>query len=163
MFFISSFTGFWKIWNLQSKHSCYHQMLTNALLCCIRFRFVCLRIKQSHKYSWELFPTRISPLPFWESGSEVAQLCLTLCDPMDCSLPGSSLHGIFQARILEWVAISFSRRPSQPRDWTWVSHIVGWCFTIWATRKVCFSQKTHAHLRYAFFLSRCLYFQYICT
>ena len=59
-----------------------------------------------------------------------------LCDPMDCSLPGSSIHGIFQARILEWVAISFSRRSSQPRDWTWVSHIVGRCFTIWATREV---------------------------
>ena len=40
--------------------------------------------------------------------SEVVQLCPTLCDPMDCSLPGSSIHGIFQARILEWVAISFS-------------------------------------------------------
>ena len=49
------------------------------------------------------------------------QLCLTLCDPMDCSPPGSSVHGILQARILEWVAISFSRRPSQPRDGTHVS------------------------------------------
>ena len=47
-----------------------------------------------------------------ESQIEVALLCLTLCDPMDCSLPGSSVHGIFQARILEWVAISFSRRSS---------------------------------------------------
>ena len=46
----------------------------------------------------------------------VAQLCLTLCDPMDCSLPGSSVHGIFQVKILEWVAISFSRGSSQPRD-----------------------------------------------
>ena len=44
-----------------------------------------------------------------ESESEVAQLCLTLCDPMDCSLSGSSIHGIFQARVLEWVAIAFSR------------------------------------------------------
>ena len=44
--------------------------------------------------------------------SEVAQSCPTLCDPVDCSLPGSSVHGIFQARILEWVAISFSRRSS---------------------------------------------------
>ena len=52
---------------------------------------------------------------------------------MDCSLLGSSIHGILQARILEWVAISFSRRSSWPRDWTWVSHIVGRCFTIWAT------------------------------
>ena len=47
---------------------------------------------------------------------EVAQLCPTLCDPMDCSLSGSSIHGIFQARVLEWVAISFPRRSSQPRD-----------------------------------------------
>ena len=46
----------------------------------------------------------------------VAQLCLTLCDPMDCSPPGSSVHGILWARILEWVAISFSRRSSRPRD-----------------------------------------------
>ena len=50
------------------------------------------------------------------SESEVTQLCLILCDPMDCSLPGSSIHGILEARILEWVAISFSRRSSQPRD-----------------------------------------------
>ena len=55
---------------------------------------------------------------------------------MDCSLPGFSVHGIFQARILEWVAISFSRRSSRPRDWTWVYHIVGRCFTVWATREV---------------------------
>ena len=47
--------------------------------------------------------------------SEVAQSCLTLCDPMDCSLPGSSVRGILQARILEWVAVSFSRWSSQPR------------------------------------------------
>ena len=51
-----------------------------------------------------------------ESESEVAQSCLTLCNPMDYSLPGSSVCGIFQARILEWVAIAFSRRSSQPRD-----------------------------------------------
>ena len=44
--------------------------------------------------------------------SVIAQLCPTLCDPMDCSLPGSSLHGILQARVLEWVAISFSRASS---------------------------------------------------
>ena len=66
--------------------------------------------------------------------SEVAQLCLTLCDPMDCSLPGSSIREIFQARVLEWVAISFSRRSSRHRDWTQVSCIVGRRFTVWATR-----------------------------
>ena len=53
-----------------------------------------------------------------------------------CSLPGSTIHGIFQARILEWVAISFSRRSSQPRDWAQVSHIAGRRFTVWATREV---------------------------
>ena len=46
----------------------------------------------------------------------VAELCPTLCDPMDCSSPGSSVHGILQARILEWVAFPFSRGSSQPRD-----------------------------------------------
>ena len=51
----------------------------------------------------------------------VIQSCLTLCDPMNCSPPGSSVHGIFQAKILEWVAISFSRGPSRPRDRTCVS------------------------------------------
>ena len=60
----------------------------------------------------------------------VAQLCLTLYDPMDCSLPGSSIHGILQARILEWVAIPFSRASSQPRDQTLVSCSAGRFFTI---------------------------------
>ena len=55
---------------------------------------------------------------------------------MDCSLPGASVHGVFQARVLEWVTISFSRGSSQTRDWTWVSCIVGRRFTIWATREV---------------------------
>ena len=57
--------------------------------------------------------------------SEVAQSCLTLCDAVDCTPPGSSVHGILQARILEWVAISFSRGSSQPRDRTRVSCIAG--------------------------------------
>ena len=58
-----------------------------------------------------------------ESG--VAQLCPTLCDPVDCGLPGSSIHGIFQAIVLEWIAISFSRGSSRPRNRTRVSHIAG--------------------------------------
>ena len=65
-----------------------------------------------------------------ESESEVDQLCPTLCNPMDCSLPDSSVHGIFQARVLEWIAISSSRGSSQPRDQTQVSHIAGRFFTI---------------------------------
>ena len=66
--------------------------------------------------------------------SEVAQSCLTFWDPVDSSLPGSSVHGIFHAGILQWVAISFCRRSSQRRDWTWVSRIVGRYFTIWVTK-----------------------------
>ena len=59
------------------------------------------------------------------SESEVAQSCPTLCDPMGYSLSGSSVHEIFQARVLEWVAISFSRGSSQPRDLNRVSCIAG--------------------------------------
>ena len=75
----------------------------------------------------------VSRLPsMW---SEVTQSCPTLCNLMDCSPPGFSVHGIFQARILEWVAISFSRASSRPRDQTRVSHNAGRLFTIWATRE----------------------------
>ena len=59
----------------------------------------------------------------------VAQSFLTLCEPMD------TVHRILQARILDWVAIPFSRGSSQPRDWTWVSCIAGSFFTFWATRE----------------------------
>ena len=74
-----------------------------------------------------------SPLPLVLAKS--LQLCLTLCDPMDCSPLGSSVHGIFQARILEWVAVSFSRWSPWPRDRTWVSCTAGRVFTNWATRE----------------------------
>ena len=60
----------------------------------------------------------------------IPQLCLTLCDLMDCSLLGSSVHGILQAGILEWGAVSFSRGSSQPRDQTQVFCIVDIFFTI---------------------------------
>ena len=66
----------------------------------------------------------------------VTQLCLTLCHSMNCSPSGFSVHGIFQARILEWVPFLFSRGPSWPRDRNWVSCIAGRFFTIWATREV---------------------------
>ena len=69
----------------------------------------------------------------------VDQLCLTLCDHMDCNLPGSSVHGILQARILEWVAISYFRGSSWPRDQTQISYTAGRFFTIWATSSVLFS------------------------
>ena len=73
----------------------------------------------------------------------VAQPCPTLCNPKDCSLPGSSVHGILQARILEWIALPFFRGSSQPRDWTWVSWILGRFFTIWAIREDFKIRETH--------------------
>ena len=65
----------------------------------------------------------------------VVQWCPTLRTPMDCSPSGSSVHGILQARILQWVALLFSRGSSKPRNWTWVFCIAGWFFTVWATSK----------------------------
>ena len=61
--------------------------------------------------------------------------CQTFCDPMACSLPGSSIHRIFQARVLDRVTISFSRGSSWPKDWTQILCIAGRRFTIWATRE----------------------------
>ena len=79
---------------------------------------------------------KLSILLAWVSVSVlVAQSCPTCCNRMDCSLPGSSVHGILQARILEWVAIPFFRRSSWPRDWIQVFCIPGRFFTIWATRE----------------------------
>ena len=67
---------------------------------------------------------------------KVAQLCPTLCDPTDCII-----HGILQARTLEWVAFPFSRESSQPRDQTQVSCVAGGFFTSWATREALASLK----------------------
>ena len=63
----------------------------------------------------------------------VSKSCLTLSNPMDCSPPDHSVHGILQARILEWVVIPFSSGSSQPRHQTWVSCIAGGFFTVWVT------------------------------
>ena len=68
-----------------------------------------------------------------------------LSEPMDCSLPGSSIHGILQARILEWVAISLSRGSSQPRDQTLVFRTSGRFFTIWATKAARWLLKAEAN------------------
>ena len=92
--------------------------------------------------SADLWHERISSphLASWWKKVKVKSLShVWLCNPMDCSLPGSSVHGIFQAIVLEWIAISFSRGSSPPRDRTRVSLIVDRCFTVWATREVsCF-------------------------
>ena len=76
--------------------------------------------------------------------------------PMDCSLPGSSVHGMFQARVLEWVAISFSRGSFWPRDRTRVSRIAGRHFTIWATKEV-------QHPKYCTLNKIAVYFSHSCS
>ena len=65
----------------------------------------------------------------------VTQSCPALCDPMNCSLPDSTVLGILQARLLEWVTIPFSRGSSQPRDQTQVSYFAGGLFTDWTTKE----------------------------
>ena len=82
----------------------------------------------------------------------VAQSCLTLFDPRDYSPPGSSVHGILQARILEWVVISFSRGSSWPRDRTWVSCIGRWIHYHWFTREA--QLQEHACLIFQFSFCR---------
>ena len=112
--------------------------------------------------------------------AQLLQSFLTLCDHMDCSPPGSTVHGVLQARILEWVAVPFSRGSSWPRDWTQVSCIsciAGEFFTRWVTWEalsilyiesavcVCQSQSLNSShplspswYPQAYFLCLCLYF-----
>ena len=91
---------------------------------------------------WQPFPTLqvfglFLPLLKVKVKVLVAQSCPSLCDPMDCSPPGSSVHGVLQVSILEWAAISFSRGSSQPKNQARVSWTAGRFFTIWATREWC--------------------------
>ena len=107
------------------------------------------RMQHKRKESTDMSPLRWrqKTISGTESESEVSQSCPSLCDPMDCNLPGSSLHGILQARVLEWVAISFSRGSSQPRDQTWVSRIPGRHFNLRANRyRVATKTGTGNHL-----------------
>ena len=126
--------------------------LENYFILKVNFFLYFLKVKVSHSVmSNSLWPHGLyspwnSPgqnlLVNWEKWKVkvlAAQLCPTLCDPVNCSLPGSSVHGILQVRVLEWVTIPFSTGSSQGllncRTWTQVSQIAGGFFTIWATRK----------------------------
>ena len=104
------------------------------LQCCISFKYKAKWFSYTHICIYTYIYIEVKR-------SEVAQSCLTLCDPMDYNLPGSSVYGIFQGRVLEWVAISFYRGYSWPRDQTRVSHIVGRRFTVWATREAYILKK----------------------
>jgi len=102
--------------------------------------------------NWFLFAR--TTLERWLCSCSVAQLCPTLGDPRDCSPPASSLHGIFQARTLEWVAISFSRGSSPPRDWTCVSCLAGRFFTTEPPGVMIESTKASLWLPYAILSSK---------
>ena len=88
----------------------------------------------------------------------------TLCYPVEYSPPGCSVHGIFQARIVEWVAISFSRGSSQPRDWTQLSRIAGRCFNLWATREahqVISTTRTICNMNWALIYANLIVFVFL--
>ena len=95
---------------------------------CISFSYTTTWISHNWEYIYQVYA--------WVS--EVAQLCPTFCNPVNCSPPASSILGILQARILECVVISFSRGTSRCSDQTQVSHIAGRCFKLWATREAQF-------------------------
>ena len=92
-------------------------------------------------YTQDSYDTQQKSSGYFKKEREVGQSCPTLCDPVHCGLPGFSIHAIFQERVLEWVAISFSRGSSWPRDRTQVSHIADRCFTIWTTREASYFKE----------------------
>ena len=98
-------------------------MILSFLICKIRFIIITVKFKEGN---------------MWESNVKVAQSCPTLCNPMDYTV-----HGILQARILEWVTFPFSRGSSQPRDWIYVSWMAGGFFTSWATREAQYVINNH--------------------
>jgi len=86
-------------------------------------KHICGYMIHTHTHTYEVKKVKVL----------VTELCPTLCNPMDCRPPGSSVYGILQARTLEWVVISFSRGSSWSRDRTQVSCVAGRFFTVWAT------------------------------
>ena len=113
---VSSHTGGHRVMDPKDNRHLTSGILSDSVLC----------ISQEADFN-------LSSLPVIDGKwSEVAQSCPTLGDPMDCCPPGSSVHGISQETVLEWVAIPFSRGSSQPMDRIWVFCIAGRHFTFWA-------------------------------
>ena len=120
-------------WDLAKGYYCRESWLKHSVRWKLPFPHSGLHIL----FFWFIFLHWICSISYLQYSlsyeEKVVQACLTLWDPTNCSLPGSSVYGILQARMLEWVAIPFSRGFSWPRNWTWVSCIAGNFFTIWAT------------------------------
>ena len=110
----------------------YHKIWKNVKMVTLKFLDDCTDLLLFFKADYFLLCCAVL---YWA----VSQSCPILCDPMDCSLPGSPVHGILQARTLEWIAMLSSRGSSQPRDRTQVSHVAGGFFTDWATKYSLFS------------------------
>ena len=127
-------------WAMREALKFYH--LKRPKIYWSKFHFILAKAHPTDLKNWEI-PNRIqrrvhslvsTSTTMWVR-MLVTQSCPTLCDLMDSSPLGSSVHGVLQARILEWVAISFSRGSSQPREWTQVFRIAGRVFTIQATKE----------------------------
>ena len=116
--------------------------IVNSSFCIINNGWINLHFGQQSEFSRHSSNNcwmTVNGITFWGGGVKmlVAQSCLSLCDSRGCSPPGSSVCGILQAKILEWVAISFSRGSSRSWDRTQVLCIAGRFFTVWATREAC--------------------------
>ena len=128
---------------MSPKFSCRLWGAANLVLVFIWFLFPLFQVSVEIRgclllLKWTLFFCGLLVLPHSLASVScvvVALSCPALCDPKDCSPPGSSVHGILQTSILEWVASSFSRGSSQCRDQTRVSQIAGRSFTVWASRE----------------------------
>ena len=123
-------------WETRERHRAAHRH-THVFTFCVWMNRISLGLNLDKSYNNLVL--RFPDLWFL---NVVAQLHLTFCNPMNCSPPGSTVHEILQARILEWIAIPFSRVFSQPRDQTEVSHSAGRFFTIWANRKPVLSKSS---------------------
>ena len=145
-------------------------------LCCPNFKYTRIKfILLFHNilllsfHHWDLVWWQVEVFRFSSLKVLVAQVCPTLCDPMDCSPPGSSVYGILQARRLESVVMCFSRGSSHTRDQTCISCITGRFFTVWATREAqlnvlggplsfiltCFKMRIESTLHYFFETYNC--------
>ena len=118
----------WWLWERKLVYYFLHLTVCFQKLTCLWFMLLLWYRNSSHvcllprlkKFKWDKLLCCVVILN--------AESCPTLCDPVDCSPPSSSVHGISQARILKWVAVSFSGGSSQPRDWSWVSCVGRWIY-----------------------------------
>ena len=123
--------------NWKNGYIWFLNLWVNKKVCSLPFHYVIFKFQSSLEYTFGIKTLFIMLIMFSFAQSLTSCLCfyntccylaskssLTLCDPMNCSSPGSSAHELSQARILEWVAIPFSRGFSQPRDWTLLGRIL---------------------------------------